>query len=987
MKHSYPRKALAILLCLAMVFCYMPLVASAATFTDTQNHWGQSDIDQWSGYDVIKGNPDGSFGPDDLMTRGQAASAFAELFNLPMPATVISHPDVPAGSWLVQPVAKVENAKIMQGVGGGLINPNGFIKREDFFLMLGRGLGIKEQATTGGAPADGSAYSTGMINALTDKGFVKGDGTGVNALANINRASVMALFSQTITTYANKPGQTVNAEGKGVVLVVADDVTVKGEAGLVVVGNTEGTKGVTLDGVKTDQLSVVGGAEVAMAGDTKVDAVVITESAEGSDLTVGANATAGTIESAADNATIENKGTVTGAIATTGENADVKNEGKAGAISTSGAGSDVKNTGSVSGDVTAAGAVDNTGKVEGKVTDNTAAGTATPGTTEQTTEPTTGGGSSSGHGGSKTVAVSGVGKANMTARVKDNASEEMNLPPGFNLDEGYNVSATKPKNGDGSEVDVKVTTTKLYRHYNANNQPGFWVGFAIAAPEGATHYQYALEKEDGATASGTAELGSGEKTVDVYSRAEGWQGKTEATKTREFTISWYAGDPDSSGELIGQTVTYKADFTGVKMTPLVTFDPNGGAAVPGNMVVALGDTYTPSETTTYQNADTLAGLLKTFAGWTRGDEDFTSGVISGPIELKAKWTDGGTKAVVTKNMTVNQDIDLTDDKWVIVETGATLTIAAGKTLTVGKLDNYGTLENKGTLTVALSLINEGTIENRGTITTVLLDNSEGNFSCAGAITAETITDVKTSGIVLVGDAATLKEKLESSAYDGVILCKEIAGVSNTIEIKDEKILDLSCHTVTGASGKCVLKVWGDEDAALTVRGVAGSKISGSSLYHVICVYSKAWDPDSYGTALTLEGEVTIENTSAGDFTYAGGFGAAVNVAKGIGIGAQAPGQTDAPEVKATVTIGRDVTLTPSTGGKALVFNLEAIDIVGNDVDGAAAISTAQEGYYTTNPTSFIDFMCNLTDGRTGTGAKAVIEHDGGAANDEIIVGY
>lgn len=557
MKHSYPGKALAILLCLAMVFCYMPLVASAATFTDTLNHWGQSYIDQWSGYDVIKGNPDGSFGPDDLMTRGQAASAFAELFNLPMPATVISHPDVPAGSWLVDPVAKVENAKIMQGVGGGLINPNGFIKREDFFLMLGRGLGIREQAVTGGAPADGSAYSTGMINALTDKGFVKGDGTGVNALANINRASVMALFSQTITTYANKPGQTVNAEGKGVVLVVADDVTVKGEAGLVVVGNTDGTKGVTLDGVKADQLSVVGGAEVAMAGDTKVDAVVITESAEGSDLTVGANATAGTIESAADNAAIVNNGTVTGAIATTGANADVTNKGSAGSIETAGAGSDVKNTGSVSGDVTAAGAVDNTGKVEGKVTDNTAAGTTTPGTTE-TTEITGGStGGSSHHGNKGAVSELNIELSGDMTLLEKSLSDLV-------VTSGIRVTQDSSSDTSVEVVGALKPVTSPWTAFSSDTtiNTGYYLPIKITkpadvTPTDATVIKWGSSPEREKTSTGTAFWTSGDYAGQGDNLVQ-WVGATTATRFNDFYIEI---DWDGDGTAY-RTNKYTVDLSG-----------------------------------------------------------------------------------------------------------------------------------------------------------------------------------------------------------------------------------------------------------------------------------------------------------------------------------------------------------------------------------------------------------------------------------------
>ncbi|MBQ7713673.1 MAG: hypothetical protein IJT71_02160, partial [Oscillospiraceae bacterium] len=68
--------------------------------------------------------------------------------------------------------------------------------------MLARALGLEEQATTSGLPADGGMWSAGYINALTDRGYVSGTSVNgvlaVNARSAITRASAMKLLDQAI---------------------------------------------------------------------------------------------------------------------------------------------------------------------------------------------------------------------------------------------------------------------------------------------------------------------------------------------------------------------------------------------------------------------------------------------------------------------------------------------------------------------------------------------------------------------------------------------------------------------------------------------------------------------------------------------------------------------------------------------------------------------------------------------------------------------
>ena len=260
------KKLLSVLLALTMVLSLLPMSALAASYEDAKGHWAEAAIERWSDYGIVTGDERG-FRPNDNMTRAEAAKVLSELFGLTSTAGAATFTDVPADAWYADYIAKANAAGIMGGVGDNQANPNGTLTRETFFVMFARGLGLKEQSTTSGVAADGDSWANGYINALTDKGYVKGDGTGVNALANINRASVMSLLDQTITQYVNESGTVTLTADKGIVLVNAKNVTLTGTTNADVV-IAKGASGSSVAFSK----ATVNGAVTVQADNAKVTA-------------------------------------------------------------------------------------------------------------------------------------------------------------------------------------------------------------------------------------------------------------------------------------------------------------------------------------------------------------------------------------------------------------------------------------------------------------------------------------------------------------------------------------------------------------------------------------------------------------------------------------------------------------------------------------------------------------------------------------------
>lgn len=216
----------------------------------------------------------------------------------------------------------------------GTVTPNAPITRERAMVMLGRALGIEPienpDLTKYADAAQVASYARGMLAALIEAGVV--GGVTADQLApqnNITRAATVTILDRSIGTYADKAGETVNADGKGIVLVVADDVTVTGSVDklLVPTNDIEVTvKGsenidditvsgdnskVILDNASADNVTLDGEKSAVEAKNgAKIDNVIMSENAPGANVNAGNGTTIKNVENHAEDTSVTGNGTV-----------------------------------------------------------------------------------------------------------------------------------------------------------------------------------------------------------------------------------------------------------------------------------------------------------------------------------------------------------------------------------------------------------------------------------------------------------------------------------------------------------------------------------------------------------------------------------------------------------------------------------------------------------------------------------------------------
>lgn len=302
------------------------------TYGDIAGHWAEASIDRWSGHGIIQGN-NGKFNPNGQLTCAHFAAILARLLKLPA-AENAGFADNTPDAWHYDAINRCAAAGILKGNLNGTVTPNAPITRERAMVMLGRALGIEPienpDLTKYTDAAQVASYAQGMLAALIEAGVV--GGVTADQLApqnNITRAATVTILDRAIGTYADKAGETINADGKGIVLVVADDVTVTGSVDklLVPTNDIEVTvKGsenidditvsgdnskVILDNASADNVTLDGEKSAVEAKNgAKIDNVIMSENAPGANVNAGNGTTIKNVENHAEDTSVTGNGTV-----------------------------------------------------------------------------------------------------------------------------------------------------------------------------------------------------------------------------------------------------------------------------------------------------------------------------------------------------------------------------------------------------------------------------------------------------------------------------------------------------------------------------------------------------------------------------------------------------------------------------------------------------------------------------------------------------
>ena len=236
--------------------------------TDIQGHWAQNTINKWVDKGDISGYPDGTFRPNNMITRAE----FVVLVNNAMGYTKSGYAyfsDVPSHYWGKNAIQTGVAAGYISGDGNGIFRPNDPVTRQEAAAMISRILDLKQNESRAYRYTDSYAISNwakGVVGAVSEAGIMAGypDGSfGPNRV--LTRAEAVLALDKTVNY---KPGdkeedkEETKKEDMLLTQSKLEDTTITGD---LTISDRLGTKTITLDNVTVKgKLIVDGGSEVIL---------------------------------------------------------------------------------------------------------------------------------------------------------------------------------------------------------------------------------------------------------------------------------------------------------------------------------------------------------------------------------------------------------------------------------------------------------------------------------------------------------------------------------------------------------------------------------------------------------------------------------------------------------------------------------------------------------------------------------------------------
>lgn len=229
---------------------------SAAAFSDTEGHWAEWAINKWSEeYQIIQGYDDGTFRPDNYITRGAFAGILDRFMQFQETAAPETFSDTPDTYW-EEAILKLNAAGVYLGNQGKAL-PGDSITRQQAVTMIARAFRIDAEVidlpyTDAGQIAE---YARPAIAEMTFRGYVNDSvGGEFRPTDPITRAEIVNIFGNMIQLLVKTPeevsgediyGNVMISSGEGAVL---SDMTIMGD--LILAPGVQGT--VTLQKVTVE---------------------------------------------------------------------------------------------------------------------------------------------------------------------------------------------------------------------------------------------------------------------------------------------------------------------------------------------------------------------------------------------------------------------------------------------------------------------------------------------------------------------------------------------------------------------------------------------------------------------------------------------------------------------------------------------------------------------------------------------------------------
>ncbi len=261
------KKVLSIVLSLVMVLCMMPVMAFAGTtnaaYSDISGEKCEGAVNVLDALGVIDGYEDGTYRPDQVVTRAEMAKLIITALGMDSyaTATTSSYSDMQNAQWAIPVVEYATNLGIVEGVGNGKFSPGNPVTYEQAVTMIVRAIGYttdcNEMNGTWPAIYVQKATALGLFKNVEGNQYGTGADRGDVAIMLYNALEIPQV-------YADKDGETLNKRGEA--YTDANGNTVYSYITMMSILNKDGSAGYGIldsedvDGAMADVRAYIGAA-------------------------------------------------------------------------------------------------------------------------------------------------------------------------------------------------------------------------------------------------------------------------------------------------------------------------------------------------------------------------------------------------------------------------------------------------------------------------------------------------------------------------------------------------------------------------------------------------------------------------------------------------------------------------------------------------------------------------------------------------------
>lgn len=245
--------------------------ALAAIPSDIGGHWAQGTIIQWTSKGYISGYEDGTFKPDNSITRAE----FVRLVNQSMGYTKTGNAyfsDVSSSYWGYNDIQKGVAAGYVRGDGNGKFRPNDPVSRQEAAVMIAQICGLGQDFSAAAKYTDYRyipSWAAGYVGAVSKAGIMSGYPDGdFKGDRYLSRAEAVIALDKALNYNASTTDNREVLKNYKLTDTSLKDKIIKGD---LVISSSLSKKDVVLDNVKVEGSIIVEGGKTITAKNCEIN--------------------------------------------------------------------------------------------------------------------------------------------------------------------------------------------------------------------------------------------------------------------------------------------------------------------------------------------------------------------------------------------------------------------------------------------------------------------------------------------------------------------------------------------------------------------------------------------------------------------------------------------------------------------------------------------------------------------------------------------